>query len=297
MREVIGLAGFHGVFIKALMLMVLSTGMVQAATWQITYPRPLTEFDRRSSYPIRLLSLALDQTGVKYNLTASDRILLQSKALTMLADNREINVAWSMTDTNREALLLPIRIPIFKGLIGWRIFLVRDDSRGRFAAVSQLDQLRQFKTIQGHDWPDTKILQANGFDVATSKEYPALFSMLEQSRGDLFPRSVVEIWSELSSDHMPANVNVETGLGIRYPTAMYFFVNKRNATLGRLIENGLEKAIANGSFDELFMQVHAGAINRAKMRERQFFELSNPLLPEQTPINRPELWYQPDADE
>ena len=279
---------------KILLLPVLFCVSVvaSAATWQITYPRPFTETDLRSQYPLELLTLALEQTGVKYRLLPSDRIFLQSRALKQLEENREINVVWSMTDENREKNLLPIRIPIYKGLIGWRIFFVKQDMIGHLGQVNSLEGLRQLKAIQGYDWPDTKILQSNGFEVITSKEYQAMFSMLAQSRGDFFPRSLVEIWGEVEGQEMEEDVIVESRLGIRYPTAMYYFVNKRNVTLANLIRNGLEKAITNGQFNELFSKLNRQIIDKANMQNRQFFELENPLLPKATPLAREELWYQ-----
>lgn len=262
------------------------------ATWNITYPRPFTDFDTGSRYPMELLRLALDQTGVKYKLVPSDRIMLQSRALKQLAENRTINVVWSMTDQNRERDLLPVRIPIYKGLIGWRVLLINKELAGRLQVVNSIEALREFKAIQGYDWPDTKILQSNGFEVVTSKDHQALFSMLEQSRGDFFPRSLVEVWEELEVRGEEQNVMVESHLGVRYPTAMYYFFNKRNVTLANLVEKGLEKAIANGKFDELFAQIHQQILNKAQMDNRLFFELENPLLPEGTPLDRKELWYQ-----
>lgn len=265
----------------------------QGATWNITYPRPLTGFDQRTNYPVQLLALAFDQTGVRYKLTPSDRIFVQSKALKQLAENRELNVVWTSTDTTREKEFLPVRIPLFKGLIGWRIFLIHENRQRQFGNISQLDQLRAFSPVQGHDWPDTKILQANGFSVVTNTSYTELFNSLLRFQSDFFPRSVVEAWAEVDNLDMTDKIMVETGLGVRYPVAMYFFVNKNNTILAKLLEDGLEKAVANGKFDELFMQVHAEYLEKSKLDERNFFTLDNPLLPESTPLNRPELWYQP----
>jgi hypothetical protein len=262
------------------------------ATWNITYPRPISENDQRSNYPVALLKLAFDNTGVRFKLIPSERPLQQNQALELLASSREINVVWSMTDKTREVDLLPIRVPIFKGLIGYRVFLVKEEQLPKFAFITERNSLMTLKPIQGHDWPDTKILQSNGFDVVTSREYSTLFTMLNQSQGDYFPRSVVEVWEEAD---LYKNINdtvVEPNLGINYPTAMYFFVNKRNTTLARLLENGLEKAISNGDFDKLFYQTHQGFIERAKMDKRRFFELENPLLPTQTPLERSELWFR-----
>lgn len=273
-------------------LLLFSLGFsAWSATWTITYPRPLTENDQRTDYPVELIALALEQTGVNYRLTPSDAVLGQVKALKQLGENRGVNVVWSMTDKDREVNLLPIRIPIYKGLIGWRVFLVKKDKVSEFSRIKNLQGLIQHKPIQGAEWPDTKILQSNGFDVFTSKSYTSLFSMLTQGQGDFFPRSLVEVWGELDSEDLDESLVVEPSLGIKYPTAMYLFVNRNNKTLARLLEVGLEKAIANGQFDELFNEHFAQSLERANMDSRFFYEINNPLLPERTPIERAELWY------
>lgn len=262
-----------------------------AATWNIVYPRPLTETDQRNEYPVKLLALAMDHTGVKYRLTPTQEIMLQDKALKQLGENRGVNVVWSMTDEEREKRLIPIRIPIYKGLIGWRLLLVREESLAKFTAVDTLQSLLKLKPIQGRDWPDTKILQSNGFDVITAKNYPEIFTMLADRKGELLPRSMAEVWAELENEKLDPAIVLEPTLGIKYPAAMYFFVNKSNKLLARLLTDGLEKAIANGKFDELFLQQFAPIIERANLDQRFFFELENPLLPAATPLDRKELWY------
>lgn len=262
-----------------------------AATWEITYPRPLSEDDHRQDYPVKLLALALDQTGVKYKLQPASVVMLQDKALKQLAENRSVNVVWSMSDIDRESRLLPIRIPIYKGLIGWRVFLVRKDKLAKFRNINTLQSLLKFKPIQGYDWPDTKILQSNGFDVLTSKSYAGLFTMLASNQGDFVPRSLVEVWKEYDAQFMDESIVVEPTLGIKYPAAMYFFVNKSNRTLAKLLENGLEKAVANGQYDVLFEQEFRDIFERSNMDKRFFFQIDNPLIAPATPIDREELWY------
>lgn len=262
-----------------------------AATWTITYPRPLTENDQRTDYPVKLIALALEQTGVNYKLTPTKDVLGQVKALKQLGENRGVNVVWSMTDQEREEILLPIRIPIYKGLIGWRVFMIRQEKIAEFGQIKDLQGLIAHRPIQGAEWPDTKILQSNGFDVYTSKSYTSLFTMLAQNQGDFFPRSLVEVWGEYDSEEMDDAIVVEPSLGIKYPTAMYLFVNRNNKTLARLLEVGLEKAIANGQFDELFNKQFGPSFSRANMENRFFYEIDNPLLPPETPLERKELWY------
>lgn len=274
-------------------IIIIFSVNAHSASWQITFPRPLEVASTIEEYPIQLLSLALDQTGVNYQLKPSVNILSKSKAIDRLEDNREINIIWGMTNPQREKDLLPIRIPIFKGLIGWRLLLIRQDMAERFKYIQQLDHLIKLSPLQGRDWPDTKILQSNGFDVTTERTQSALIRLLGNARGDFFPRSIIEIWEELAKSKTKIPIQIQPTLGIHYPAAIYFFVNKKSVPLANLIEKGLEKAIANGKFEALFIEHYQDYIDKAQIENRTFFQLENSFLPEKTPLNRKELWFEP----
>jgi hypothetical protein len=263
----------------------------QSASWQITFPRSSETVSTIDDYPIKLLALALDQTGVNYQLKPSDNLLSKGKALDRLQDNREINIIWGMTNVQREKDLLPIRIPIFKGLIGWRLLLIREDMAERFTYIQQFDHLVKLSPLQGRDWPDTKILQSNGFDVITDRTQTSLVKMLGRAQGDFFPRSIIEIWDELAISDVANKIQVQPTLGIHYPAAIYFFVNKKSVPLAKLIEKGLEKAIKNGTYDELFEENYKAFIDKAQIENRTFYTLENSFLPEKTPLDRKELWF------
>ncbi|WP_246261177.1 transporter substrate-binding domain-containing protein [Alteromonas ponticola] len=280
-------------FIGCLVVCLLPLSAM-SATWSLTYPRPIEEGDLRDEYPLALLTLALEKTGVKYSLLPSERILLQGKALRQLKENREINVMWSMTDLQRERDLLPIRIPIGKGLIGWRVFLIAKNAQPLFDDVTSLQDLITLNPVQGEEWPDTKILQANGFNVVTVKDHKRGFSAVTTNRAHFFPRSVIEILQELKIPSIANELMLEANLAIHYPTAMYFFVNKGNTTLARLIETGLQRAIVDGSFDALFLSSYEETLKRLDLDNRRVFHLENPSLPELTPIEDKKLWYYPE---
>lgn len=72
-----------------------------------------------------------------------------------------------------------------------------------------------------------------------------------------------------------------------YPTAIYFFVGQSNLKLAERIEYGLLKAIDDGSFERLSTEYpsHKEAFKAANMKNRKVHLLSNPLLPEATPID------------
>lgn len=270
--------------------------MAEAATWTITYPRPIDDSDARAQYPIALLKLALDKTGVNYELRPSDRILLTGKAMRQLRENREVNVVWSMTDSQREKELTPIRIPIAKGLIGLRVFVINQNKKAKFDDVLSLTDMRKLVPIQGEEWPDTKILQANGFNVFTVPEFREAYDMIKQGKGDFFPRSVMEVDAELEAEGRRNNFYLEPSMALYYPTAMYYFVSGSNKTLANLIETGLNRAIDDGSFDALFESTYAPILESLGIDERKIFTLENPLLPIETPLTNSALWYKPKTE-
>ncbi|WP_289027985.1 amino acid ABC transporter substrate-binding protein [uncultured Paraglaciecola sp.] len=273
------------------LILGFSCSDTNGASWKITYPSPDVDSDIMTTYPVELLTLALDQTGVNYELNPSSNQLTKIKALNRLEDNREVNLVWGMTSIQREENLHPIRIPLFKGLIGWRLLLIRDDMSERFKYIQSLEHLIKLSPVQGRDWPDTKILRSNGFDVIVNQGQGNLLNMLATAQGDFYPRSLAEIWHELESLEGTKGLSVQPTLGIRYPAAVYFFVNKNNSPLAHLIEVGLEKAIKNGNFEEMFLKTFQGYIERADLQNRNFYQLENTFLPKDTPLQRKELWF------
>ena len=81
-----------------------------------------------------------------------------------MVEGQLVNVAWSMTSIERESDLLPVRIPIYKGLYGLRLLLTTKDKLIKFANISDVAELSELDFIQGHDWPDTTVLTDNGFE-------------------------------------------------------------------------------------------------------------------------------------
>lgn len=257
----------------------------------LTYAPPEVADDPRNRYPLQLLQLALDKAGGDYRLQPAAMPMQQGRVLMELARGRSVRVAWSMTSLEREAQLLPIRIPLYKGLIGWRLALVKNERRELLDEVRSLEDLRRFSAGQGHDWPDTEILRGNGLSVVAVPNYRSLFRMLALGRFDYFPRSLAEIWAEAEQQRAIGLV-VEDRLVLHYPSAAYFFVNRNDGALAAHIEHGLELAIADGSFERLFQAYYGDYIERAQLSRRRILRLSNPLLPPQTPLQRQELWFQ-----
>ena len=224
-----------------------------AAAEVVRFPRPEFEGDRRFDYARDLLKLALSKVGPDYRVELAE-------------------------------------FPMNKGVLGWRLGLIRKGDAARFADVNALDDLKQVRLAQGLHWPDTDILRANGIPVITGPSYEGLFKMITGSRFDYFPRSVMEIWNEQASN--AETLEIEPRVALHYPYyTSYYMLNRGNTRLAEIIRQGMEKALADGSFDRLFEQHHGESLRRAQLDKRVIIELKNPLVTPGTSVNRPELWF------
>jgi ABC-type amino acid transport substrate-binding protein len=255
----------------------------------VRFPKPEFEGDRRYDYALQLLQLALSKAGTSYRIQTAEFAMNQERQVLEIEAGRTIDVGPIPSSAEREARLLPIRIPINKGMLGWRLGLIRKGEQGLVANVNTLEDLKRLRLAQGQEWPDTQILQANGIHVITAPRYEGLFKMLTGKRFDYFPRSVMEIWDEqaINAD----TLEVEAHLALHYFYDAYFMVNRKNSRLAQDIQEGLEKAIADGSFDKLFQQYYGDRLRKAHLETRTVIELKNPLLTPGTPSDRAELWY------
>ncbi|WP_416308585.1 hypothetical protein [Neptunicella sp. SCSIO 80796] len=249
--------------------------------------------DPQKSYFVELLRLALSASGEEYILQPIYLPMNQQRQVRFL-DSGNMDLMWTMTTNERELQALPIRIPLLKGLLGYRIFVIRNNDQPRFANLKLKGELKKFKAVQGNGWPDVDVLEYNGFPVETTYWYDTIYKTLSAGHFDYFPRSVLEAHSELNYYHFD-NLVIEPQHMLYYRTAIYYFVKKGNVRLAHDIEKGLRTLISDGRFDKFLFEFpeHQAALEAANMPERIIYQLDNPYLPKLTP-NDPELWYVPE---
>ncbi|MCJ8321426.1 MAG: hypothetical protein MJK12_17455 [Colwellia sp.] len=240
-------------------------------------------FSDNEKYYASLLKLALEETRDdfgSYQLQAVDIAMVQQRSITMLSAAQHIDVIWTMTTKQREQTLQAVYIPLLKGLMGYRVFLIRQGEQKRFTDITELSELKLMLAGQGINWPDSQILRANNIPLVDALG-KSLYEMLARHRFDYFPRALTEISKELVQH---PNVVMESHLMLQYTAPLYFFVNKNNSTLARRLELGLSRAINNGKFDRLFYRLRApeSLITQLNIEKRLIFKLENPLLSEKT---------------
>ena len=260
----------------------------------VTLPRHTSSQDPQLAYVADLVRLAYSKLGESIQLRFALLEMQQSRSLAeLLTSQSSFDLMWSVTNQEREQSgLRVIRVPIDRGLMGWRLLMVRAADLPKWQDVKSLADLRRFVAGQGHDWPDTAILKANNLPVVTSTDYAALFRMLKVGRFDYFPRSIMEADSELAGRRHP-ELAIVPDLMICYPTATYLFTSPSKEELAGDLERGLQAAAADGSFQRLFRQYFGDLIGAHPVRGGRVFGLQNPLLPPEAAADRLDLRLRP----
>jgi hypothetical protein len=248
--------------------------------------------DDNAPYAIKMIELALKKIDRKYQLQVTNEDLTQAKIREEVKSHGQLDISWGSSNAEVETILRPVRIPLFKGLLGHRIFLINKASQDKFNKVETLDDLKKFTFGQGKTWADTRILEANGFKLVKVNKTLNIFYMTDGGRFDAFPRGVMEPFNELKKYSNLPDLSVENSIMLVYKMPFYLFVAPDNADLAKDLELGLNKAIADGSFDEVFYNDPRvkDVFVKANMKNRKVFYLENPLLSKETPIDRKELW-------
>lgn len=271
--------------------------------------KPKSEHDPRQEYAKKLLELVLNypdqqtsestppQTSHRihaYKVIYSTHSHSRERIKQRMLEGKDIDVQATATRPDWEQDLLPIRIPIFKGLLGYRILLIHKVQQQEFANITHLEELKDKQAILGTQWSITPIWKTLGFNTLTNLEYESLFKVIQFQRADYFPRGVNEILQEhIRFQPTYQDLTIEQTKGLYLPLPMYFFVSPKRPELARRIEENLENMIKTGDFSNFFHDHYDKTIETLNINNRKIFYLDNPNLPAKTPLNRKELWYVP----
>ncbi|MCR6653740.1 MAG: diguanylate cyclase [Cellvibrionaceae bacterium] len=284
-------------YLKAGQKVVLSvflffSSLISAVVYaqSVTQVKVVSRGDENADYAIEMIKLGLEKAGRRFELIVQDGALSAPKMREeLLAGN--IDIIWVATNLDMEQNALPVRVPLYKGLLGHRLLIVHKDNAHLFDRVQSMEDVRRFTYGQGVGWPDTAIMQANGMKVVPATKYEGLFHMVDGKRFDAFPRGIHEPWGEVQK-HKELELTVDTNIMLVYTMPYYLFVAPNRPELAADIERGLLRAIDDGSFDEkLFNNPMVQMVLKySNLKNRRIFKLQNPELPPKTPLDNPKLW-------
>lgn len=253
--------------------------------------------DKRNEYTNLLLREVLQKSQARfgaYTLQFADYYMERERLFTEMKTGLRVNVTAQATQPAWESDLIPIRIPVDKGVSAYRLFLINKQDQASFDRVSTLDELKHLRIGVQNSWASYAVYRELGFNIVAGNNYEGLFAMLMAGRSDYFPRAVGEIFDEygLRKDKYPA-MAVERSLIIYFPFPKYFFVSPAHPELARRIQYGLKQMLKDGSFDRFVMHHHRAIVEKSRFCSRRLIRFSNPLLSRQTPLGKPELWFNP----
>jgi len=250
----------------------------------IVIPRT-SENVERDSYEVGLLKLILDKSGEPYSLTQTQRLYTQSRVIKSLEDNEKISIYWMGTSKELEEKLLPIRVPLAFGILGYRVFIIHKNEQKKFNNIKTLEDLQKLKGAQGHGWSDNEILEYSGLKQHQNS-YENIFKMIHRgNRIDYFSRGLNEAFSEVSSrGGTLVNLAVEKKILLVYPFSKFFFISRGNEKLEKILTDGMKKIIEDKSFIKYFNNNKKikKMFENANFKNRIRIDIPNPLLSNET---------------
>ena len=291
-------------FFLCLALGQMLSGLVAAcelrdgeSTPMLWFPPKYKAKEPAEDYTFKIIQLILNKSEAKYgpcDVRILRRDLPLRRMMLYLEKNELIDVISLTVNQKRETTLIPIKIPIAKGMVGFRVFIIRKGDQPRFSQINNLEDLRGFVAGQGKGWSDVEVLAQTGLRSVTTDNVPSLVNMLVAGRFDYYPRGARQLIPELKIyEGLP--VQVESKLVLSYPSMTALYVNPERQNLAQRLEYGLNIAIADGSVDKLFYThpTTSTALKKLNFEKRTIIKMCNPMIPDWVPTDKSNYWLYP----
>ena len=173
-----------------------------------------------------------------------------------------------------------INRPLAKGLLGYRLLIVRDESLQRFNTLKNETELQALRIGIPQTWADAGLFRHNDYDVVEKGTFDELLPLLKDHAFDYTALGANEIEEVFKQRAEPlGGISIEPSLMLYYPFPLVFYVNHRNPALAERIDAGLDALKQSGEHDRIFSKNYGGVVQRLGLKQRRKFILSNPILP------------------
>lgn len=279
--------------VQALFLVCLASLPVLSVEFRMIAPPDIEHGD----YEARLLRLALDHLDGEHVLIFVPAMGSQERELrTLAAGLAQYNVHYSGYSTQREAILKLVPIPLTRGLLGHRVFVIRPDFPAGINTVRSLEAFaRQVPLATGASWPDRYILQTAGFSVLAGG---SVWELLDRGRVAAVPMGVDEVLPHLAALDKAGTYSTAFAVHPRHMVAYrydsFFYVAPDDLERAALIEEGLQRAYKSGAFMELFESFPpiAGGLRFIQENKPIIFNLDNAGLSETIRAIPDDYWHK-----
>jgi ABC-type amino acid transport substrate-binding protein len=198
------------------------------------------------------------------------------------------NLALAFTPPDEETIALEkqgsikaIRVPLERGLLGYRICLVRDEDADLLENVRSVDDLRKIRIGQGIGWGDITVYRNAGIGVveAPFNSVSDPVKALASGHFDALPLGVNEYKIFLQAYNKEASgITAERHIVISYPWFRYVWVStaaKDSNLLLEALDKGFGIIAANGEFVAIY-EKYKGADPKRQQVGRRTIHLQSP---------------------
>ncbi len=251
--------------------------------------------ESRQQYEREILEAALNATKAShgqwqlqesltdYPLAADEASVFRSKGFDIFG-----TVAGNAKLANEKKILIPL--PLMKGLLGYRILIIRAADKEKFAAIKSAQQLQQLRMGIPSTWADAELFRHNGYKVEEKGSFDDLFTRLENNEFDYVTfgaNEVTGVFNERAAKS--GKLIVDSSLLVFYPFPLVFYVNPDNKALAARVTEGLQIISANGELDKIFNRYFAADLAAVNLPARAMIKLKNPILPAEMADFKPSL--------
>jgi len=255
-------------------------GHIERFHWKVL--EAVLERTRKAYGDYRLVSVPpMPISRQEYELTHEDPI---------------ITIAAFDSTAERRRKLLPVRIPVDRGLLGYRVLLIREGDQARFDQIRTLEDLKSIQFGLMPTWSDRRIMQAAGLNVVDGDSYDGLYRMLAAKRFDAFSRGITEVIKDFErSKSISPGLAIERHMLLHYPMPVYFwFADDRDGRRrAERVREGLGGMVADGSLAAMIRERYRADLADLDIAGRRVVDVPNPLLDGQDPLDDDRLWFRP----
>lgn len=253
-----------------------------------------SKLDVRDLYNNEIIEQALSHSVDKYGsykIIKKPISMINTTNFYELSRGKVINLVMSAATPDKDHLAIPIRIPIRRGILNYRLLVVNKDKVDLFKKVTTRSQLESFTAGIHSNSATGEVMDILGFNIIERSSYDGMFKQLSLGRFDYIPRGVHEAYDELELRKGTIdNLVIEPNLAIYMPMPYYIYVSPAFPRLAERLEYGLEKMIESQQIKKIFNRYYGADIERANLAKRTIIDIGNPFLSPKTPFSRKELW-------
>ncbi|WP_412972901.1 hypothetical protein [Glaciecola sp. MF2-115] len=200
-----------------------------------------------------------------------------------------VTVAGNVKFSNKDKIV--INQPICKGLLGYRLLIIRRSSSYKFESLSSKEQLQELSIGIPATWADAELFRLNDYKVVEQGRLDDLFLRLQNKQFDYLALGANEIESLYTQLAEPlGTLAIQSSILLYYPLPLIFYVNPKRHELAEKLKLGLNELIQSGKHQTLFDKHHGDVVERLNLSSRKLITLTNPHLPQELAGFTPEIF-------